>query len=48
VLRAERALRRAAENVQAWNRARKLPVIFWQEEKSKEFVEKGAAVYAKA
>ena len=29
-LRAERALRRAARNVQAQNRALKLPVIIWQ------------------
>jgi hypothetical protein len=30
VLRAERALRRAAKNVQAQNRALKLPVAVWQ------------------
>jgi len=30
VLRAERALRRAAKNVQAQNRALKLPVVVWQ------------------
>ena len=29
VLRAERALRRAAKNVQTQNRALKLPVIVW-------------------
>ena len=33
VLRAERALRRAAKNVQAQNRALKLPVIVWQDGK---------------
>ncbi len=31
VLRAERALRRAAKNVQAQNRALKLPLIVWQD-----------------
>jgi len=31
VLRAERALRRAAKNVQAQNRALKLPPIVWQD-----------------
>ncbi len=30
VLRAERALRRAAHNVKTQNRALKLPVIVWQ------------------
>jgi len=30
VLRAERALRRAAHNVQTQNRALKLPLIVWQ------------------
>jgi len=30
VLRAERALRRAARGVQAQNRALKLPVVVWQ------------------
>ena len=30
VLRAERALRRAAHNVKTHNRALKLPVIVWQ------------------
>ncbi len=30
VLRAERALRRAAKNVQLQNRALKLPVVVWQ------------------
>ena len=30
VTRAERALRRAAKNVQAQNRALKLPIIVWQ------------------
>jgi hypothetical protein len=30
VTRAERALRRAAQNVRAQNRAFKLPVIIWQ------------------
>lgn len=30
VRRAERALRRAAKNVQAQNRALKLPVVVWQ------------------
>jgi hypothetical protein len=30
VLRAERAMRRAANNVKAQNRAYKLPVIVWQ------------------
>jgi hypothetical protein len=30
VLRAERALRRAAKNVRAQNRAMKLPLIVWQ------------------
>ena len=30
VLRAERALRRAAKNVQVQNRALKLPVVVWQ------------------
>ena len=30
VLRAERALRRAAHNVRIQNRAMKLPVIVWQ------------------
>jgi hypothetical protein len=33
VLRAERALRRAAKNVQNQNRALKLPVIVWQDGK---------------
>lgn len=33
VRRAERALRRAAKNVQAQNRALKLPVIVWQDGK---------------
>jgi len=33
VLRAERALRRAAKNVQAQNRALKLPLIVWQDGK---------------
>ncbi len=33
VIRAERALRRAAKNVQARNRALKLPVIVWQDGK---------------
>lgn len=33
VLRAERALRRAAKNVQAQNRALKLPVVVWQDGK---------------
>ena len=33
VLRAERALRRAAKNVQTQNRALKLPVIVWQDGK---------------
>ena len=33
VLRAERALRRAAKNVQAQNRAMNLPVIVWQDGK---------------
>lgn len=33
VLRAERALRRAAKNVQAQNRALNLPVIVWQDGK---------------
>jgi hypothetical protein len=33
VLRAERALRRAAKNVQVQNRALKLPVIVWQDGK---------------
>lgn len=33
VLRAERALRRAAKNVRAQNRALKLPVIVWQDGK---------------
>jgi len=31
VTRAERALRRAAENVKAQNRAFKLPVIVWKD-----------------
>ncbi len=30
VLRAERALRRAARNVRAQNRARNLPLIVWE------------------
>jgi hypothetical protein len=33
VRRAERALRRAAKNVQAQNRALKLPLIVWQDGK---------------
>lgn len=33
VVRAERALRRAARNVQTQNRAFKLPVIVWQDGK---------------
>ena len=33
VLRAERALRRAAHNVKIQNRAMKLPVIVWQDGK---------------
>ena len=33
VLRAERALRRAAKNVRTQNRALKLPVIVWQDGK---------------
>ncbi len=33
VLRAERALRRAAHNVQTQNRAFKLPLIVWQDGK---------------
>ena len=33
VLRAERALRRAAHNVKTQNRALKLPVIVWQDGK---------------
>ena len=33
VLRAERAMRRAAKNVQAQNRALNLPVIVWQDGK---------------
>lgn len=33
VLRAERAMRRAATNVQAQNRALNLPIIVWQEGK---------------
>lgn len=33
VARAERALRRAAQNVKAQNRALKLPVIVWQDGK---------------
>jgi hypothetical protein len=33
VLRAERALRRAAKNVQTQNRAMKLPLIVWQDGK---------------
>ena len=33
VLRAERALRRAAKNVQAQHRALKLPLIVWQDGK---------------
>lgn len=33
VLRAERALRRAAHNVQVQNRAMKLPLIVWQDGK---------------
>ncbi len=33
VLRAERALRRAAKNVQAQNRALKLPLVVWQDGK---------------
>ena len=33
VTRAERALRRAAKNVQAKNRALKLPLIVWQDDK---------------
>lgn len=33
VLRAERALRRAAKNVQLQNRALKLPLIVWQDGK---------------
>ncbi|HXI70515.1 MAG TPA: hypothetical protein VNN22_09190 [Verrucomicrobiae bacterium] len=43
VLRAERALRRAAHNVKTRNRALKKGM----EEKSREFVEKGAEVYTK-
>jgi hypothetical protein len=39
VLRAERALRRAAKNVQVQNRALKLPLIVWQDGK---VVEKSA------
>ncbi|MCW5558646.1 MAG: hypothetical protein KIT22_12550 [Verrucomicrobiae bacterium] len=39
VLRAERALRRAARNVRAQNRALKLPLIVWQDGK---VVEKSA------
>lgn len=39
VLRAERALRRAAKNVKARNRALKLPVIVWLDGK---VVEKSA------
>jgi hypothetical protein len=39
VLRAERALRRAAKNVQAQSRALKLPVVVWQNGK---VVEKAA------
>jgi hypothetical protein len=31
VLRAERAFRRAAQNVKAQNRAFKLPIIVWQD-----------------
>ncbi len=33
VLRAERALRRAAQNVRVQNRALKLPLILWQDGK---------------
>ena len=33
VLRAERALRRAAHNVKTQNRAMKLPMIIWQDGK---------------
>lgn len=33
VLRAERAMRRAAKNVQAQNRSLKLPIIVWQDGK---------------
>ena len=33
VTRAERALRRAAKNLQAQNRALKLPLIVWQDGK---------------
>ena len=33
VLRAERALRRAAKNVQAQNRALNLPLIVWEDGK---------------
>ena len=33
VLRAERALRRAAQNVRVQNRALKLPLIVWQDGK---------------
>lgn len=39
VLRAERALRRAAKNVQAQSRALKIPVVVWQNGK---VVEKAA------
>jgi hypothetical protein len=39
VLRAERAMRRAAKNVRTQNRALKLPVIVWQDGK---VVEKSA------
>jgi len=39
VLRAERALRRAAKGVQVQNRALKLPVVIWQNGK---VVEKAA------
>jgi hypothetical protein len=33
VLRAERAMRRAAQNVRAQHRAAKLPIIVWQDGK---------------
>ncbi len=33
VLRAERALRRAAKGVQTQNRALKLPIVIWQDGK---------------
>jgi hypothetical protein len=36
VLRAERALRRAADNVRTQNRALNLPVIVWQDGKTVE------------